>query len=67
MEIKNHDLLDKNSDLDDKIEELYRETHYLEQLNQEINKLRSENRVKADCERMDIVIYNSSLLIQKMK
>ena len=55
IELKNHDLLNKNSDLDDRIEELYRETHFLEQLKQEIENLKQENRaVKADCEQIDI-------------
>ena len=34
---------------------MYRETHHLEQLNQEIEDLKRENRtVKADCEIIDI-------------
>ena len=55
METNNHYLLDKNGILEDKVEELYRETSHLGTLNQEIENLNFENlKVKSECENMDI-------------
>lgn len=50
VDIRNHELLNKNTDLDDKIEELYREISNLRQNgnNERLVKLANENKVLTD-------------------